>query len=118
MGWPQGVPAGLQGVWGHCRPRNGKSPSVRPLVLLLQSGHAVWDADTVKALALHVQAVLIPPVEQLLLVDYPLRGPPAAAAADETPTIGFTLDEVSVSLKVQLASEHPLQSIALVSGCL
>ena len=67
---------------------------------MLQSGQAIWDAASVKALALHVQATLIPPVEQLLLVDYPLRAPPAADAAP--PTAGFKLDEVSVSLKVTL----------------
>ena len=56
-----------------------------------------------KALALHVQAALIPPVEQLLLVDYPLRHPPAADAAPPTP--GFKLDEVSVSLKVTVTCD-------------
>ena len=75
---------------------------------MLQSGQAKWDAGSVKALALHVQAVLIPPVEQLLLVDYPLRAPPAADAAP--PTVGFKLDEITVSLKVNLAYEHPQQS--------
>lgn len=67
---------------------------------MLQSGQPVWDAARVKALAEHVQATIIPPVEQLLLVDYPLRAPPAADAAP--PTAGFKLDEVSVSLKVSL----------------
>lgn len=79
-------------------------------MLVLQSGQAVWDATSVKALALHVQAVLIPPVEQLLLVDYPLRAPPAADAAP--PTVGFKLDEVSVSLKVNVAFEHCQKSVA------
>ena len=106
---------GYPGFWGlgslqaqvRC---HAVSPCVRSLVLVLQSGQAVWDAASVKALALHVQGVLIPPVEQLLLVDYPLRTPPAADAAP--PTVGFKLDEVSVSLKVDLAYKHPLQSIA------
>ena len=80
---------------------------------MLQSGQAMWDADSVKALALHVQAVLIPPVEQLLLVDYPLRAPPAADAAP--PTVGFKLDEISVSLKVNLAYEHP--QLGTASNC-
>ncbi|KAL3145911.1 hypothetical protein ABBQ38_015279 [Trebouxia sp. C0009 RCD-2024] len=72
-----------------------------------ESGQPVWDAASVKALAQHVQATVIPPVEQLLLVDYPLRAPPAADAAP--PTAGFKLDEVSVSLKVEvLARAHAL----------
>ena len=69
--------------------------------MMLQHGQAVWDASAVKALAAHIQATLIPPVEQLLLVDYPLRTPPAADAV--APTTGFKLDEVSISLKVTLA---------------
>lgn len=68
-------------------------------VVVLQDGQEVWDASSIKALAQHVQATVIPPVEQLLLADYPLRAPPAADAAE--PNAGFKLDEVSVSLKVQ-----------------
>ena len=65
----------------------------------MQDGQEVWDASSIRSLAQHVQAAFIPPVEQLLLADYPLRAPPAADAAD--PSAGFKLDEVSVSLKVQ-----------------
>ncbi len=65
---------------------------------LVQEGHTPGDAGGARALAEHVQATLMVPVEQLLLVDYPLRSPPAADADD--PGSGFKLDEVSVSLKV------------------
>ena len=65
----------------------------------MQAGQAVWEADDIRMLAQHIQASLVPLVEQLLLVDYPLCRPPASDAAE--PSAGFKLDEVSVSLKVQ-----------------
>ncbi len=65
---------------------------------MLQSGQAAGDTgSSLRLLAEHVQATLMQPVEQLLLVDYPLRSPPADA---EDPGLAFKLDEVSVSLKV------------------
>jgi hypothetical protein len=67
--------------------------------VMLQSGQAAGDTGSLRLLAEHVQATLMQPVEQLLLVDYPLRSPPAADDADD-PGIAFKLDEVSVSLKV------------------
>ena len=66
--------------------------------VMLQSGQAAGDTGSLRLLAEHVQATLMPPVEQLLLVDYPLRSPPAADVDD--PGLDFKLDEVSVSLKV------------------
>ncbi|DBA80626.1 TPA: hypothetical protein ACH3X1_007876 [Trebouxia sp. C0004] len=65
-----------------------------------ESGQAAGDTGSLRLLAEHVQATLMQPVEQLLLVDYPLRSPPAADADD--PGIAFKLDEVSVSLKVEV----------------
>lgn len=48
----------------------------------------------------HIQATLLPHVEQLLLVDFPLR---SASALDKLDVgTGFKLDEVSVSLKVRI----------------
>lgn len=70
---------------------------------MLQSGQAAGDTgSSLRLLAEHVQATLVQPVEQLLLVDYPLRSPPAADADD--PGVAFKLDEVSVSLKVSIKS--------------
>ena len=69
---------------------------------MLQSGQAAGDTGSLRLLAEHVQATLMQPVEQLLLVDYPLRSPPAADADD--PGVAFKLDEVSVSLKVSIKS--------------
>ena len=63
-----------------------------------QEGQAGVGSGRARVLAEHVQATLIPPVEQLLLVDYPLRSPPAADIAELG--TGFKLDEVSISLKV------------------
>lgn len=68
------------------------------LVVSKQEGQAGVGSGSARVLAEHVQATLMPPVEQLLLVDYPLRSPPAADVAE--PGTGFKLDEVSVSLKV------------------
>lgn len=65
---------------------------------MLQSGEAGRDTGSLRLLAEHVQATLMQPVEQLLLVDYPLRSPPAADADDTG--VAFKLDEVSVTLKV------------------
>ncbi|DBB03686.1 TPA: hypothetical protein ACH3X3_011009 [Trebouxia sp. C0006] len=72
-----------------------------------ESGQAAGDTgSSLRLLAEHVQATLVQPVEQLLLVDYPLRSPPADA---EDPGLAFKLDEVSVSLKVEvLARAHAL----------
>jgi len=67
------------------------------MYVMLQSGQAAGDTGSLRLLAEHVQATLMQPVEQLLLVDYPLRSPPADA---EDPGLAFKLDEVSVSLKV------------------
>lgn len=53
-----------------------------------------------RQLGQHVQASLLPHIEQLLLVDFPLR---SASALDKVDVgNGFKLDEVSVSLKVCL----------------
>lgn len=70
------------------------------VVVSKQEGQAGVGYGSARVLAEHVQATLMPPVEQLLLVDYPLRSPPAADVAE--PGQGFKLDEVSISLKVGL----------------
>ena len=66
---------------------------------MLQSGQAAGDTASLRLLAEHVEATLMQPVERLLLVDYPLRSPPAVDA-DDLQVVAFKLDEVSVSLKV------------------
>lgn len=57
-----------------------------------------------RQLGQHVQATLLPHVEQLLLVDFPLRAGSAVDSLDLS--MGFKLDEVSVSLKVAHVEWH------------
>ncbi len=79
---------------------------------MLQSGQAAGDTGSLRLLAEHVQATLMQPVEQLLLVDYPLRSPPAADADD--PGLAFKLDEVSVSLKVGVLASSLIPEASVV----
>lgn len=51
-----------------------------------------------RQLGQHVQTTMMPPVEQLLLADFPLRSGSAVDALDLSTS--FKLDEISVSLKV------------------
>ena len=64
-----------------------------------------------RQLGQHLQANVLHYVEQLLLVDFPLRAGSAADSLDLS--LGFKLDEVTVSLKVSSATctLTPFQSI-------
>ena len=81
----------------HLKPTSIDCPEAQSL-LAMQGRLMASQLAEARQLGQHVQATLLPHVEQLLLVDFPLRSGSAVDSLDLG--MGFKLDEVSVSLKV------------------
>ena len=87
-----------------CDFENVSSVHQHSSLLILQGRLLTSELADARQLGQHVQATLLPHVEQLLLVDFPLRSGSAVDSLDLS--MGFKLDEVSVSLKVAQCEWH------------